>query len=313
MKFGFRTPSLKKRIAARTSWKRIVRHSMGLKAPRGYGWLTNPKKAAYNRIYSRVTADPIKVAASLMENNAPKRNSRSNPPPNSYADNGFPDNFDDDFEDVKPAKRRRSSSNEPPTRWGLEFFLGLGILAMFIWLFSIWNAVTAPAENTADRAAQVAKEEAAAKLKLLTSKEAAEYANKQIQSYDKATSASKPATITFEEAEAQIKAVRAAQGEDVSHYSSNNAATQPSRTQGYGYNQPSGSSYTPPSSYTAPTTSYTYTEPPSYTYTPPPSYDNGSTGRYSSYSGGDVHVRGYYRKDGTYVAPHTRSAPHRRR
>ena len=52
MKFGFRTPSLKKRIAARTSWKRIVRHSMGLKAPRGYGWLTNPKKAAYNRIYS---------------------------------------------------------------------------------------------------------------------------------------------------------------------------------------------------------------------------------------------------------------------
>nr|DAT19819.1 MAG TPA: hypothetical protein [Caudoviricetes sp.] len=29
MKFGFRTPSLKKRIAARTSWKRIVRHNMG--------------------------------------------------------------------------------------------------------------------------------------------------------------------------------------------------------------------------------------------------------------------------------------------
>jgi hypothetical protein len=23
----------------------------------------------------------------------------------------------------------------------------------------------------------------------------------------------------------------------------------------------------------------------------------------------DVHVRGYYRKNGTYVAPHTRSAP----
>ena len=28
---------------------------MGLKAPRGYGWLTNPKKAAYNRIYSRTS------------------------------------------------------------------------------------------------------------------------------------------------------------------------------------------------------------------------------------------------------------------
>ncbi len=55
MKFGFRTPSLRRRIAARTSWKRYVRHSMGLKAPRGWGWLTNPRRAAYNRIYSRTT------------------------------------------------------------------------------------------------------------------------------------------------------------------------------------------------------------------------------------------------------------------
>ena len=46
---------VKKRIAARTSWKRIVRHSMDLKAPRGYGWLTKPRKAAYNRIYSRTS------------------------------------------------------------------------------------------------------------------------------------------------------------------------------------------------------------------------------------------------------------------
>lgn len=55
MKFGIRTPSLKKRIAARTSVKRMARHSLGLKAPRGMGWVTNPKKAAYNRIYSRTT------------------------------------------------------------------------------------------------------------------------------------------------------------------------------------------------------------------------------------------------------------------
>jgi hypothetical protein len=55
MKFGFRKPSIKKRIAARTSWKRVVRHSFGLKAPRGWGWLTNPKRAAYNRIYNRTT------------------------------------------------------------------------------------------------------------------------------------------------------------------------------------------------------------------------------------------------------------------
>ena len=55
MKFGIRIPSLKKRIAARTSIKRVIRHNLGFKAPRGYGWLTDPKKAAYNRIYNRTT------------------------------------------------------------------------------------------------------------------------------------------------------------------------------------------------------------------------------------------------------------------
>ena len=45
MKVGIRKPSLKKMIAARTSVKRIVRHNLGIKAPRGFGWLTNPKKA----------------------------------------------------------------------------------------------------------------------------------------------------------------------------------------------------------------------------------------------------------------------------
>jgi len=55
MKFGFRTPSLKKSLSARTSLRRIIRHNLGVKAPRGFGWLTNPKKAAYNRVYNRVT------------------------------------------------------------------------------------------------------------------------------------------------------------------------------------------------------------------------------------------------------------------
>lgn len=55
MRFGLRVPSLRKRIAARTSWKRAVRNSLGLKAPRGWGWITNPRRAAYNRIYNRTT------------------------------------------------------------------------------------------------------------------------------------------------------------------------------------------------------------------------------------------------------------------
>ena len=53
MKFGFRMPSIAKRIAARTSVKRIVRNELGLKAPRGYGWITNPKKFVYNKVYNK--------------------------------------------------------------------------------------------------------------------------------------------------------------------------------------------------------------------------------------------------------------------
>lgn len=55
MKFGFRIPSFTKRIAARTSLKRVVRHNLGLKAPSGLGWLTNPKKALYNKVYNKTT------------------------------------------------------------------------------------------------------------------------------------------------------------------------------------------------------------------------------------------------------------------
>lgn len=55
MRFGIRRPSILGRISARTSLKRAIRHRLGLKAPRGWGWLTNPRRAAYNRIYHRTT------------------------------------------------------------------------------------------------------------------------------------------------------------------------------------------------------------------------------------------------------------------
>ncbi len=44
MKFGLRIPNLNKRIATKTSLKRYVRQNLGFKAPRGWGWVTNPKK-----------------------------------------------------------------------------------------------------------------------------------------------------------------------------------------------------------------------------------------------------------------------------
>lgn len=55
MKFGFRMPSFRKRISARLSPARFVRHSLGVKASKGLGWLTNPKKALYNRLYNQTT------------------------------------------------------------------------------------------------------------------------------------------------------------------------------------------------------------------------------------------------------------------
>lgn len=67
MKFGLRKPSLKKRLAARTSLKRVARHNLGLKAPRGWGWLTNPKRAAYNRAYSRTTFGIFGLVGALLK------------------------------------------------------------------------------------------------------------------------------------------------------------------------------------------------------------------------------------------------------
>jgi hypothetical protein len=66
VRFGFRRPSIRKRISARTSVKRAVRHRLGLKAPRGWGWITNPRKAAYNRIYHRTTRGCLVVLAVLV-------------------------------------------------------------------------------------------------------------------------------------------------------------------------------------------------------------------------------------------------------
>ncbi|TIL81709.1 MAG: hypothetical protein E5Y89_07600 [Mesorhizobium sp.] len=55
MKFGIRRPTIKRSIAARTSVKRMVKQGLGLRAPRGMGWVTDPKRAAYNRVYDRTT------------------------------------------------------------------------------------------------------------------------------------------------------------------------------------------------------------------------------------------------------------------
>ena len=66
VRFGFRVPSLSKRIAARTSIKRLVKSKLGLRAPRGWGWLRNPKKAAYNRVYNRTTRGCLVLVVAMV-------------------------------------------------------------------------------------------------------------------------------------------------------------------------------------------------------------------------------------------------------
>jgi hypothetical protein len=45
---------------------RVARNSLGLKAPRGWGWITNPRRAAYNRVYNRATVGVGKRSVVLV-------------------------------------------------------------------------------------------------------------------------------------------------------------------------------------------------------------------------------------------------------
>ena len=67
MKIGMRKPSLKKRIVARTSVKRQVVHRVGIKIPRGWGWLRNPRKYLYNKVYHRTSFDIFKVLKKMFK------------------------------------------------------------------------------------------------------------------------------------------------------------------------------------------------------------------------------------------------------
>lgn len=64
MKFGFRTPNLNKKLKARTTGilKRKVKKAVNpLYGKKGMGWINNPQKALYNKIYNKVTIDPLKL------------------------------------------------------------------------------------------------------------------------------------------------------------------------------------------------------------------------------------------------------------
>lgn len=58
MKFGMRKPRLKKSFKARTTGKakRAIKSSINpLYGNKGMGWVKNPKRAAYNKVYKKIT------------------------------------------------------------------------------------------------------------------------------------------------------------------------------------------------------------------------------------------------------------------
>ncbi|MDO5708194.1 MAG: hypothetical protein Q4P31_06135 [Andreesenia angusta] len=70
MKFGIRKPSIKKSFKARTSskWKRRAKKSIvpGY-GKKGMGWIKDPKKAAYNKVYNKTSIDILKPLKDIFK------------------------------------------------------------------------------------------------------------------------------------------------------------------------------------------------------------------------------------------------------
>ena len=63
MKIGFRMPSMKKTLKARTTGaiKRKVKSSVNpLYGKKGMGYVKDPERAVKNKIYKKTTIDPLK-------------------------------------------------------------------------------------------------------------------------------------------------------------------------------------------------------------------------------------------------------------
>ncbi|WP_247941410.1 hypothetical protein [Streptococcus oralis] len=58
MKVGMRTPNLKKRVSSRTTGainRKVKRATSPYYGQKGIGWVKDPKRAAYNNLYNKIT------------------------------------------------------------------------------------------------------------------------------------------------------------------------------------------------------------------------------------------------------------------
>lgn len=69
MKYGMRTPNINKRISARTTGKitRTVNKTVNpLYSKKGIGIVNDPKKALYNKVYSKTTVSVDDIVNSIV-------------------------------------------------------------------------------------------------------------------------------------------------------------------------------------------------------------------------------------------------------
>lgn len=115
MKTGFRTPSIKKSITARTTGKitrSVKKATIPTYGKKGYGGLKNPSKSVYNKVYHNTTAGIHNYAKTCSPQNT------------THIHHEKPIISNSDFNNTYPAKPRR--------HYGKIIGCIIGI-ALFIW------------------------------------------------------------------------------------------------------------------------------------------------------------------------------------
>jgi len=69
MRFGIRIPSVKKMIRARTTGKivRMVKSISPVYGKRGMGYINNPRKAVYNKVYSKTSFSIFDIIKKILK------------------------------------------------------------------------------------------------------------------------------------------------------------------------------------------------------------------------------------------------------
>lgn len=73
--FGPRRPSLRAALGMKWGLKQRLVHGLGIKMPRGLGWVRSPRRATYNAVYSRMSFS----LAELIFGRVPRRPSDEEP------------------------------------------------------------------------------------------------------------------------------------------------------------------------------------------------------------------------------------------